>query len=111
LKKGEPQLAVSEMPKEKRVRKVFIGWSQNADYKTTVSLYSLRAKKKLKRSQHGSRSTRICAPPLFTLNSAIPLDTGCSWYEDDVLDLQPIEVSARAFPGNGRVDFLSGSFE
>ncbi len=39
-----PNLAVSEMPKEKRVGKVFIDWSQNTDYKTTVGVYSLRAK-------------------------------------------------------------------
>jgi bifunctional non-homologous end joining protein LigD len=32
------------MPKEKRVGKVFIDWSQNADFKTTVGVYSLRAK-------------------------------------------------------------------
>lgn len=38
------KLAVSEMPKEQRVGKVFIDWSQNADYKTTVGVYSLRAK-------------------------------------------------------------------
>jgi DNA ligase D-like protein (predicted 3'-phosphoesterase) len=44
IEKGEPKLAVSEMPKEKRVGKVFIDWSQNADYKTTVGVYSLRAK-------------------------------------------------------------------
>ena len=32
------------MPKAKRVSKVFIDWSQNADHKTTVGVYSLRAK-------------------------------------------------------------------
>jgi bifunctional non-homologous end joining protein LigD len=44
IEKRKPKLAVSEMPKEKRVGKVFIDWSQNADYKTTVGVYSLRAK-------------------------------------------------------------------
>jgi bifunctional non-homologous end joining protein LigD len=44
IEKREPRLAVSEMPKEKRVGKVFIDWSQNSDYKTTVGVYSLRAK-------------------------------------------------------------------
>ncbi len=44
IEKEHPDLAVSEMPKEKRVGKVFIDWSQNADYKTTVGVYSLRAK-------------------------------------------------------------------
>ena len=40
----EPQLVVAKMPKVFRTKKVFIDWSQNDDYKTTVSVYSLRAK-------------------------------------------------------------------
>lgn len=44
LSQREPKLIVSEMPKRLRTKKVFIDWSQNADYKTTVGVYSLRAK-------------------------------------------------------------------
>jgi len=44
IEQREPKLAISEIPKEKRAGKVFIDWSQNADYKTTVGVYSLRAK-------------------------------------------------------------------
>ena len=40
-----PDLAISEMAKSKRAGKVFIDWSQNADHKTTVGVYSLRAKR------------------------------------------------------------------
>jgi bifunctional non-homologous end joining protein LigD len=40
----EPKLIVSEMAKTARVKKVFIDWSQNANFKSTVSVYSLRAK-------------------------------------------------------------------
>jgi bifunctional non-homologous end joining protein LigD len=40
----EPKLIVSQMPKRLRTKRVFIDWSQNADYKTTVGVYSLRAK-------------------------------------------------------------------
>jgi bifunctional non-homologous end joining protein LigD len=40
-----PGLIVSEMAKTQRVKKVFIDWSQNADFKTTVGVYSLRAKR------------------------------------------------------------------
>jgi bifunctional non-homologous end joining protein LigD len=40
----EPKLIVSEMPKRLRTKKVFIDWSQNAEHKTTVGVYSLRAK-------------------------------------------------------------------
>jgi DNA ligase D-like protein (predicted 3'-phosphoesterase)/DNA ligase D-like protein (predicted polymerase) len=46
IEREHPKLAVSEMPKEKRVRKVFIDWSQNADHKTTAGVYSLRAKQR-----------------------------------------------------------------
>lgn len=40
-----PKLAVAKMSKRLRARRVFIDWSQNADFKTTVSVYSLRAKR------------------------------------------------------------------
>jgi bifunctional non-homologous end joining protein LigD len=40
----EPKLIVWQMPKRLRTKKVFIDWSQNTEYKTTVSVYSLRAK-------------------------------------------------------------------
>lgn len=43
LARAHPKLVVAKMAKELRARKVFIDWSQNADYKTTVSVYSLRA--------------------------------------------------------------------
>ncbi len=44
LAQREPKLIVWQMPKRLRTKKVFIDWSQNTDYKTTVSVYSLRAK-------------------------------------------------------------------
>jgi bifunctional non-homologous end joining protein LigD len=44
LAKEHPALIVSEMAKNLRARKVLIDWSQNADFKTTVGVYSLRAK-------------------------------------------------------------------
>lgn len=44
LAQREPKLIVAEMPKRLRTKKVFIDWSQNTDFKTTVSVYSLRAK-------------------------------------------------------------------
>src|SRR5205814_5997947 len=37
---------VSDMKKALRVNKVFVDWSQNDDYKTTVCVYSLRAKER-----------------------------------------------------------------
>jgi bifunctional non-homologous end joining protein LigD len=45
LARAYPKLVVSKMAKQLRARRVFIDWSQNADYKTTVAVYSLRAKR------------------------------------------------------------------
>ena len=45
LERQHPDLVVSEMPKNLRRGKVFIDWSQNAGHKTTVGVYSLRAKR------------------------------------------------------------------
>jgi bifunctional non-homologous end joining protein LigD len=44
LEQREPRLIVSQMAKRLRANRVFIDWSQNAEFKTTVSVYSLRAK-------------------------------------------------------------------
>lgn len=45
LEKKYPDKIVADMAKNLRVGKVFIDWSQNADFKTTVGVYSLRAKR------------------------------------------------------------------
>ena len=45
LAKEHPDKIVAEMAKNLRIGKVFIDWSQNADFKTTVGVYSLRAKR------------------------------------------------------------------
>jgi bifunctional non-homologous end joining protein LigD len=44
LANEHPTLIVSDMAKRLRDTKVFIDWSQNADFKTTIGVYSLRAK-------------------------------------------------------------------
>ncbi len=46
LERAHPELVVSEMKKVLRVNKIFVDWSQNDDYKTTICVYSLRAKDK-----------------------------------------------------------------
>src|SRR4051812_47076249 len=45
MEREQPERIVSDMSKNLRVGKVFIDWSQNADHKTTVGVYSLRAKR------------------------------------------------------------------
>ena len=44
LARRHSSLVVAKMAKSMRTGKVFIDWSQNADYKTTVAVYSLRSK-------------------------------------------------------------------
>ncbi|HUS62151.1 MAG TPA: non-homologous end-joining DNA ligase, partial [Acidimicrobiales bacterium] len=46
LEKEHPDLVVSVMKKELRGGKVLIDWSQNDEHKTTVNVYSLRARDK-----------------------------------------------------------------
>jgi bifunctional non-homologous end joining protein LigD len=44
MEREHPREVVSRMQKNLRNGKVFIDWSQNDDHKTTVCVYSLRAK-------------------------------------------------------------------
>lgn len=44
LEERHPEHVVSDMKKALRVNKIFVDWSQNDDFKTTVNVYSLRAK-------------------------------------------------------------------
>ena len=44
LEREHPKLVVSKMAKALRQGKIFVDWSQNDEHKTTISVYSLRAK-------------------------------------------------------------------
>jgi bifunctional non-homologous end joining protein LigD len=44
LEDQHPELVVSDMKKAVRTNKVFVDWSQNDEHKTTISVYSLRAR-------------------------------------------------------------------
>lgn len=46
LEREHPELVVSDMKKTLRVNKVLVDWSQNDDHKTTICVYSLRAKER-----------------------------------------------------------------
>jgi bifunctional non-homologous end joining protein LigD len=46
LEQRMPELVVSRMTKRIRAGKVFVDWSQNDDFKTTVNVYSLRARER-----------------------------------------------------------------
>jgi bifunctional non-homologous end joining protein LigD len=44
LEQEHPELVVADMKKAVRTNKVFVDWSQNDEHKTTISVYSLRAR-------------------------------------------------------------------
>jgi bifunctional non-homologous end joining protein LigD len=44
LERKNPKLVLSEMSRALRKGKVFVDWSQNDEHKTTINVYSLRAK-------------------------------------------------------------------
>ena len=46
LEQEHPDLIVSDMKKALRTGKVFVDWSQNDEHKTTINVYSLRAKER-----------------------------------------------------------------
>ena len=46
IERAHPGRVVSSMSKALRGGKVFIDWSQNDDHKTTVAVYSLRARER-----------------------------------------------------------------
>ena len=46
LERRQPELVVSDMSKQRRRGKVFVDWSQNDEHKTTVNVYSLRARER-----------------------------------------------------------------
>ncbi len=46
LERDQPELVVSRMRKDLRGGKVLVDWSQNDEHKTTVCVYSLRAKER-----------------------------------------------------------------
>lgn len=46
LETEHKQLVVSDMKKQLRVNKVLVDWSQNDEHKTTIAIYSLRARER-----------------------------------------------------------------
>ena len=46
LERRQPELIVSDMKKTLRTGKVLVDWSQNDEHKTTVNVYSLRARER-----------------------------------------------------------------
>ncbi|MDQ2676456.1 MAG: non-homologous end-joining DNA ligase [Actinomycetota bacterium] len=78
LEKAEPALVVSRMTKSLRIGKVLVDWSQNTRSKTTVAVYSLRARDR---------------PTVSTPVSWEEVEAGASG--EDELVFQPADVLAR----------------
>ncbi len=78
LERSDPQHVTSVMRKDLRGGKVFVDWSQNDDHKTTVCVYSLRAR------EHPTVSTPMTWRELQTVlkKQDLPLAT---FEADDVL--------------------------
>jgi len=53
LEQEHPEMVVSDMKKQVRTGKVFVDWSQNDEHKTTIAVYSLRAR------EHPTASTPV----------------------------------------------------
>lgn len=104
LEREHRSLVVSEMAKELRKGKVFIDWSQNSDFKTTVAPYSLRAKhempyvslpirwKELADAVKGGRPGRL----YFTPEEALARVAG----KKDIF--APVRTLQQAIHGNAR---------
>ena len=46
MEHDHPDLVLSDMSKKARVGKIFVDWSQNDEHKTTIAVYSLRARER-----------------------------------------------------------------
>jgi bifunctional non-homologous end joining protein LigD len=81
LEREHPDRAEAQMARSLRKGKVFIDWSQNSDFKTTVCVYSLRAK----------RETPYVSLP-FTWDE---LERACRKQDSAMLYLEPEEALKR----------------
>lgn len=80
LERAHPDLVVSTQDKARRAGKVLIDWSQNTESKTTVSVYSLRARRR---------------PSVSTPLSWEEVDAALEAGDADTLSFGPEEVLSR----------------
>jgi bifunctional non-homologous end joining protein LigD len=83
LESEHPDGIISSMAKKRRTHKVFIDWSQNSDFKTTVAVYSLRAKsekpyvslpvtwKEMEEARQKQNSQSLCFEPEAALKRLV----------------------------------------
>ena len=127
LEHDHRELVVSEMKKELRVGKVLVDWSQNDEHKTTVSVYSLRAREQptvstpvkweeVEKALKSKKASLLVmeAPqvlervekmgdlfaPVLTLKQKLPKLAGVAQAQPQESD-PGLEMAARAKPGRG----------
>jgi bifunctional non-homologous end joining protein LigD len=136
LARRHPDRIVATMDRAQRRGRVFIDWSQNADYKTTVSVYSVRAKtsepfvsvpltwedvKATSRSHRYIRSLFLTPSealarvrelgdifaPVFTLRQILPRELEQRLHLPRTVPLQPVQIP-RAEPPRSELPRSSG---
>jgi bifunctional non-homologous end joining protein LigD len=103
LARRYPKLVVSKMAKTLRRNRVFIDWSQNADYKTTVAVYSLRAKRGLVSMPVTWEELERGKPLQFTPDEAIERLRKVGDLFEPVLKVKQKLPGQRTAPRSGRV--------
>jgi bifunctional non-homologous end joining protein LigD len=113
LERRYPDRVVSDMKKVLRTNKVFVDWSQNDQYKTTICVYSLRAKERPTAStpvswQEVENCLKKADPDLLVFDSAAVLkraDKHGDLYEpvlnqkQELPDISVLEKAAEALDG------------
>ncbi len=113
LERRYPDRVVSDMKKALRTNKVFVDWSQNDQYKTTICVYSLRAKERPTAStpvtwEEVERCLKKADPDLLVFDSAAVLersDQHGDLYEpvlkqkQKLPDISALEKAAEALDG------------
>jgi bifunctional non-homologous end joining protein LigD len=97
LERRSPDRIISDMAKAKRVGKVFVDWSQNDRHKTTVNVYSLRAKEQ----------PTVSTPLTWDEVSNAADGTPCSFLASEVLErvetmgdlFAPVQTLEQELPG------------
>jgi bifunctional non-homologous end joining protein LigD len=120
LERAYPDRVVSDMKKALRAGKVFVDWSQNDQYKTTVCVYSLRAKERPTASTPVSwaeveRCLKEGNPELLVFEADQVVERASSMGDlfEPVLKLKqklpPVEALQRLFTCSDPVEAAAGS--
>lgn len=129
LEHEHPELVVSDMKKAVRTNKIFVDWSQNDQHKTTIAIYSLRARehptvstpvewKEVEEAMKKKDAARLVFEakdvlervekmgdlfePVLKLKQKLPQLTGLGAVEEEERDSKPSKTTPAAAPANGQ---------